>query len=266
MIRLRKYPRTPHLEGSRMQPGDHNIACVPLRALQHQWLVVEEKLDGANAGISFDNEGELFLQCRGHFLTGGHRERHFDLFKRWASVHRSSLWRALGSRHVLYGEWLYAKHTIYYDALPHYFLEFDVLDRETGEFLSTSRRRDLLSNVPVISVPVIWRGKAPSATALRGLVTRSAYKSPAWTQRLDITASDLGLESERVRRETDPSDEMEGLYIKAESESTVLARYKLVRSSFLTNVIDSGSHWLDRPIVPNRLADGVELFAMTSKQ
>lgn len=41
----------------------------------------------------------------------------------------------------------------------------------------------------------------------------------------------------------------------------MLGRYKWIRASFLTAVVDSGSHWLARPIVPNRLADGVDLFA-----
>ena len=41
----------------------------------------------------------------------------------------------------------------------------------------------------------------------------------------------------------------------------VVARYKWIRASFLSAVVDSGSHWLNRPIVANRLAPGVELFA-----
>lgn len=32
------------------------------------------------------------------------------------------LFKVLGNRHILYGEWLYAKHSVYYDNLPHYFL------------------------------------------------------------------------------------------------------------------------------------------------
>jgi len=52
----------------------------------------------------------------------------------------------------MYGEWLYAKHTIYYDQLPAYFLEFDVLDMQIGEFLSTARRRELLAGLPVAAV------------------------------------------------------------------------------------------------------------------
>ena len=49
-------------------------------------IVVEEKLDGANSAISFDDGGELRLQSRGHFLTGGPRERHFAPMKAWAAT------------------------------------------------------------------------------------------------------------------------------------------------------------------------------------
>src|SRR5271167_4110424 len=139
MLTLHKYPRTHHLEGSRLQPGDDDSSTVPFDSLAGRFLVVEEKLDGANAGIRFDAEGKLWLQSRGHFLTGGPREKHFNLFKQWANARTDALRRALGSRYVLYGEWLYAKHTIYYDALPHYFLEFDILDTHTDAFLSTER-------------------------------------------------------------------------------------------------------------------------------
>ena len=44
----------------------------------------------------------------------------------------------------MYGEWLYAKHSIYYDKLPHYFLEFDIFDREQKIFLDTETRHNLL--------------------------------------------------------------------------------------------------------------------------
>jgi hypothetical protein len=54
---------------------------------------------------------------------------------------------------------------------------------------------------------------------------------------------------------------MEGLYIKVEEAEIVRARYKFVRASFLTAVSQSGSHWLSRPIIPNQLAAGVDIFA-----
>ena len=124
-----KYPRTPHIEGSRLQPGDEDLDSVPFSSIASQYVTVEEKVDGANAAISFSRDGQMLLQSRGHYLTGGEREKHFNLFKQWAYTHAGTFWEVLGDseallrlrkhdakqqsadRYILYGEWLYAKHT-----------------------------------------------------------------------------------------------------------------------------------------------------------
>lgn len=263
MSDIKKYPRTQHLEGSRLQPGDEDLAQVPLEELRGRYVVVEEKLDGANAGLSRDGEGRLRLQSRGHVLTGGPRERHFDLLKRWAGAHREVLERACAGGLTVYGEWLYAKHTVFYDALPHYFLEFDVRDEE-GRFWSTARRRAHFAACGaaaiVRSVPVIWEGVVENERTLPELVARSLYKSSRWKDRLAAVAVASGVEAERAGLETDPTDEAEGLYVKIEGDGVVTMRLKWIRASFLASVVDSGSHWLARPIIPNQLADGVELW------
>ncbi len=64
-----KYPRTPHIEGSRLQPGDEDLDSVPFSAIASQYVAVEEKVDGANAAISFSPDGQMLLQSRGHYLT-----------------------------------------------------------------------------------------------------------------------------------------------------------------------------------------------------
>jgi hypothetical protein len=261
MSELRKYPRTPHIEGSCLAGDDRDFGEVPFASLAGRHLVVEEKLDGANAAVSFGRGGELRLQSRGHFLEGGPRERHFAPLKAWANRHRDALWERLGSRSVLYGEWLFAKHTIFYDALPHLFLEFDVLDLETGGFLSTPARRALLSDTPVVSVPVLHDGPLPSLEALVALVGRSGYKTASWRQRLDAVAAEHGLDVARVRAETDASDLAEGVYVKTEEGGEVTGRFKWVRASFLAAVDATGTHWFDRPIVPNGLRDGADLYA-----
>src|SRR5947207_9025638 len=106
MLPLHKYPRTHHLEGSRLQPGDEDLDSVPFAGLAGKFLVVEEKCDGANSGLSFDPDGTLRLQSRGHYLTGGGREKHFNLFKQWAGSHAGPLFERIGSRHVVSGEWV----------------------------------------------------------------------------------------------------------------------------------------------------------------
>ena len=70
-VPMLKYPRTRHLEGSRLQTGDEDLKAARFREIRGRHLVVEEKLDGANAGISVGEDGELLLQSRGHYLSGG---------------------------------------------------------------------------------------------------------------------------------------------------------------------------------------------------
>ena len=264
MHRLHKYPRTPHLTGSRRQPGDEDLRVVSLEHVAGRVVVVEEKLDGANSAVSFAGDGRLLLQSRGHFLDGGPRERHFGLLKAWAGSVRSALWDALGARHVMYGEWLYAKHTIFYDRLPHYFFEFDVLDRETGRFLSTEARRELLRAAPVHSAPVLFAGPLRSARQLEALLRPPAFQSGRWREALAEVCASRGLDAERALRETDSAGLMEGLYIKVEEGGRVAERFKYVRPSFTQAVDESGEHWLNRPVIPNQLREGADIYAQTS--
>jgi hypothetical protein len=244
-----------------LQSGDEDLESVPFAELRNRFLAVEEKMDGANTAVRFDDRGNLLLQSRGHYLRGGAREKHFDLFKQWAGAHAAALLERLRDRYVMFGEWLYAKHTVFYDALPHYFLEFDVFDTQEMIFLSTARRRALLAGAPVVSVPVLFEGTLGSYRALTAHVGRSRMKTADWRSRLAQAAEARDLNPVRIAEETDPSDEMEGLYIKIEEQGQVTGRFKYVRASFLASVLESRSHWLNRPIVPNELSPGVDLFA-----
>ncbi len=248
-----KYPRTPHIQGSRLQPGDEDLRQRRFIEIEGRNVVLEEKIDGANSAISFTDEGELRLQSRGHFLVGGSREKHYDLMKQWAAVHKDKFYEVLGDRYVMYGEWMYAKHTIYYDLLPNYFMEFDILDRKTDRFLDTPSRHALIRNLPVCSCPVLASGRFSSMDDILKHLGDSNYISAAHISHLREDADRLGLNADRICRETDASRTMEGIYIKVEENGEVVDRMKYVRASFLQTVEESQSHWLDRPIVPNRI-------------
>ncbi|MES0881678.1 RNA ligase family protein [Roseibium sp. SCP14] len=259
-MELIKYQRTRHLEGSRLQAGDLSDDQ-PLSELAGQSLVVEEKIDGANCAVSFDENGTLLLQSRGHFLNGGHRERHFSLLKTWSSVHADRFREVLGTRYVMYGEWLYAKHTVFYDWLPHFFLEFDLYDKETNSFLSTTRRRDVLCGLPIMPVPVIGEGELKSVKQAEKLVRPSLYKSPEWREVLLEATAESGSRLDMVERQTEDSDLAEGLYLKHEDETSVLGRFKFVRAGFIQAITAADGHWQSRPILSNRLAEGIDIFA-----
>ena len=255
---IMKYPRTPHIEGSRIQPGDEDLSQIPFSRIKGRHLVIEEKCDGANSAISFDSDGRLLLQSRGHYLTGGYRERHYNFMKQWANAHRDKFYSLLGTRYIMYGEWLYAKHTVFYDALPHYFLEFDILDRETGTFLDTPTRHSMLQDSPVVSVPVLGEGAYETKEDMIRLLSQSRFVSPNQRQKLIDAAVKLGLDPEKSCNDTDLSGMMEGLYIKVEEGGKVTERMKFVRAAFLQCVDFSQTHWIDKPIIPNQLDVPIE--------
>ncbi len=256
-----KYPRTRHLEGSRLQKGDEDLSQIPFKEIKNKYIVIEEKVDGANTAISFDSQGELLLQSRGHYLTGGYRERHYNLFKQWAMAHKEAFYNVLKNRYVMYGEWLYAKHTVYYDNLPHYFMEFDIYDKENNVFLDTKTRHEMLKDLPVCSVLVLASGKFNKMDEILSYLGPSHFKTENHLENLKAEAIKAGQDPEKILLETDNSNLMEGLYIKVEEDGVVVGRMKYVRYSFLQTVTASETHWLDRTIIPNKInKEIVELF------
>lgn len=267
---INKYPRTPHAMGSKLQKGDTSegqISLIEMKMLHPGTrMIIEEKIDGAQAGISYSENLEQRLQSRGHYLSGGARESQFNLFKEWANVHDGALMERLEDRFTMYGEWSFARHTQFYDRLPHYFLEFDILDRETGAFLSTDARRDLLSGMPVVSVPVLADDWPGSEREMSDLIGPSLYRSEDWRNALKDAAIQAGTDPDKALEECgqDP-DLMEGVYIKIEKDHETVGRYKWVRPGFVQTIIEGGVHWSQRPMIRNGLDVGVDLFASPDK-
>ncbi len=250
-----KYPRTQHLQGSRLQPGDEDLSQIPFKNIFGKNIVIEEKIDGANTAISFGADGNLLLQSRGHYLDGGFGERHYNVMKQWAFTYRDLFYSVLGSRYIMYGEWMYAKHTVFYDALPDYFIEFDIYDRDRDVFLSTKERKKLTDKMGIISsVPVLAEGVFETKEDILKFLSDSNYITKNHIEVLKTLCEKHNLDIERNIRETDPSLTMEGLYIKIEEDGIVKERMKYVRNSFYQCVNESKSHWQSRPIIPNQLA------------
>lgn len=262
-LEILKYPRTLHLRGSRLQAGDQDDA-IAYERLAGRHIVVEEKLDGANAALSFGADAGLLLQSRGHYLQpgSGGRERQFNAFKQWGAAHEARFLELLEDRYVMYGEWLYAKHSLYYDALPHWFCEFDIWDRHHSCFLDTPRRHGLLADLPVVSVPVLYSGVAPRRFKdLLAMLAPSLARSVGWRQVFEQQVLRQQLDLALCWQQTDGSDLAEGLYLKVEEDGKTVERYKFVRPDFVQTILDSGSHHSERPIVANGLRAGVDIFA-----
>jgi hypothetical protein len=237
-----KYPRTPHLFGSTGTADDKHLGeRASARFLADPSLIVEEKLDGTNVGVHFDAAGRLVLQCRGHLVTAGMHPQ-YDLFKQWTGVKRDVLADRLRGRYILFGEWLYARHSVHYRQLPHYFFEFDIYDKEAAAFLSLDRRLRLIGGTGVRTVPVVHTGPLRKDD-LPALVGPSRYDS-----RFDNPTTNR------------PDDVMEGLYLRTEKDGVVTGRAKYVRPEFVERVKLS-EHWQHQPVVPNLLRADADIWS-----
>lgn len=236
-----KYPRTPHLFGSKGTDDDKHMGeDESLRFIADESLIIEEKLDGTNVGIHFQPDGEMVLQCRGHLITEGMHPQ-YDLFKQWGAVKRYALEDRLADQYILFGEWLYARHSVHYRQLSHYFFEFDIYDKEAEAFLTLEQRLKLLEGIGIETVPLVQTGKV-RRDDLESLIGPSQFDSQ--------------FENPMTKR-TD--NLMEGLYLRTEADGVVSGRAKFVRPEFVEKVKQS-THWQHQQMMPNLLRDGVDIW------
>lgn len=237
-----KYPRTPHLFGSTGTDDDRHLGRKESDAfLKGPSLIVEEKLDGTNVGIHFTAQGRMVLQGRGHLITEGMHPQ-YDLFKQWTTVKRPMLEAMLGDRYILFGEWLYATHSLHYRKLPHYFFGIDLYDKKENAFLDRATRLARLEGSAIQTVPVVHRGPL-CAGHLPRLIGPSAFG---------------GHFEHPVSGKTD--DLAEGLYLRTEADGQVTGRAKFVRIEFVEKMKQS-ERWQHRTMIVNELAKGADIWA-----
>ena len=149
-----KFPSTPHLAllGDVEVRGDKVMSESERNDFLRHELVVEEKVDGANLGISFDAEGNIRAQNRGAYLhlpsTGQWKK-----LAEWLAPRTDALFEQLTDHYILFGEWCYAQHSVVYDRLPDWFLGFDIYDKNTARFFSCTRRDEIFRAIGISQVP-----------------------------------------------------------------------------------------------------------------
>ncbi len=224
MTQFFRFPHTPHLFwlGAGSPRDDKVLSPSDVASLLSSPLLVEEKVDGANVGLSVSDDGELRAQNRGSFLAKESAHPQFKPLWSWLARHHDALVDALWPDLMLFGEWCHAVHSIRYDRLPDWFLAFDVYDRSAGEFWDSARRDALVGSLGLVSVP-----------------------------RLGFGRFDLGALTSMVRRSALTDGPMEGLVVRQEEDGRTVARAKLVSARF-TQAIDT--HWSKGALVKNVLA------------
>lgn len=221
-----KFPSTPHLlsMGSEIPRDDKLMSPDEIRHFLSSRITIEEKLDGANLGISIAKSGELQAQNRGSYI---HRDAggQFKQLWRWIDVREDMLTGMLGVGLILFGEWCYAEHSVAYHELPDWLIGFDIFDLVEHKFYSVERRNALLTEMEIEPVPILGRG---------------IYKM-----------DDLKAFLERPSRFG--ADHLEGIYLREDQGDWLKSRVKLVRADFTQSIAE---HWSSQSLKVNRVIYG----------
>lgn len=222
-----RFPHTPHLLwlGQGVPRDDKVLSPEEAEALLAAEVVVEEKIDGANLGISIGPEGEARVQNRGQYL---HLPMHgqFEKLHVWLKPRIDSFFDFLDGDLILFGEWCAARHSIGYEHLPNWYVVFDVYDRKSGQFWSTTRRDDLAKQLDLPVVPRLMQGRTSLPALIELVSTRNSTFSP---------------------------EPLEGIVLRRESGGFLQSRAKLVHAKFVQSISE---HWSRRRIDWNKLAEG----------
>ncbi len=176
-----KFPRTRHLlntGGSAVSRDD--IVLSAGEAAQYfdgtTVVVAEEKVDGANLGLSLTKDYEVQAQNRSHFVCS-QTHAQFRPLGQWIDEHSWALCQLLvPEEEVLFGEWCYARHSVHYSRLPGYFLAFDIYNKRTATFVSADERQRRMAGLPIPQVHrVAARAFRSKEELLALLETQSRY-------------------------------------------------------------------------------------------
>ena len=218
-----KFPSTPYLAAPKNQDlrSDKVMDKEERDICLSYDIVIEEKIDGANLGISFDKDGSLRLQNRGSYITPPFSGQ-WKKLDAWLKNKENDLFDLLGSRYILFGEWCYASHSLKYHKLPDWFIAFDIFDKKEKKFLAVKYRNEFLHNLQITIVPILAKGK--------------------------FTLHQL---NEFMKKKSSYSDEtIEGIYLRLDEGKWLKKRAKIVRSGFVQNIQE---HWINKPLEINRL-------------
>ena len=224
MDTFHKFPHTPHLvwlgEGS---PRDDKIlTSIQAAEFLSGEVIIEEKVDGANLGLSLGPDGRVRAQSRGNYLAPGRSHAQWNPLWPWLAERRDRLEDGLRGGLMLFGEWCHARHTVPYDALPDWFLGFDVFEMAAGKFWSVNRRNVWLREQGIVAVPEVWRGRV-QLNQIKSMLGHSAVGHVP----------------------------MEGIYLRRDGIEWLHSRAKVVSAVFKQQIEE---HWTRRPVVPNHLA------------
>eukprot|EP01126_Amoeba_proteus_P035034 TRINITY_DN3521_c0_g1_i3.p1 TRINITY_DN3521_c0_g1~~TRINITY_DN3521_c0_g1_i3.p1 ORF type:complete len:242 (+),score=40.87 TRINITY_DN3521_c0_g1_i3:97-822(+) len=222
-----KFPRTRHIYdagGTGVSRDDLVMDQKELKRFVTIPTTVEEKVDGANLGISVTSDYQVVFQNRSKIISSASHPQWKGLDS-WVK-NTPGLWDVLQSPDlILFGEWCYARHSVPYGNLPSYFIAFDLFIKSAQKFVSRVELERRLDGSGIHIVPKISGPRVHSKSELLAFLdTRSKY-----------------------RRDNGP---VEGVYVRIDNGLWSEERGKIVRPDFIQNIED---HWMKSDLVKNEV-------------
>lgn len=152
----RKYPRTYHFSFSPGATKEDKIAK-DVTSLLGRRLVMTEKMDGSNVCLTSDA-----VFARSH--SGPPTHASFDMLKAHHAAVRSSIPEGI----EIFGEWLYAVHSVRYNNLPSYLQVFGV--RDGTIWWSWEDTVEMANEILCSAVPMILEFQPETVAELRSKV------------------------------------------------------------------------------------------------
>lgn len=214
-----KYPKTARIRISQIDvAGKFFLSDAETKQLLAGQVVITEKLDGANCAI-IRNKNDFRLQKRSG-LVGESEHQQFNYFKAWSQINCEKLMQ-IPKHHILYGELMFAKHTIHYDLLPDFFLAFALYDVQADKFKPWYDLEELCVKIGLHTAPFILQGYVSKNELFDYIPNPSAYgHEPA-----------------------------EGIVVSNKHGM----RGKIVRPEFM-KMMEQNDHWIHQQVVRNKLA------------
>ena len=216
-----KFPRTRHIWnlGSTTR-DDLLMSGKEVSFFLNKKVYIEEKIDGANLGISMDGYN-IKIQNRSHYVNNKSHKQ-FSKLEKWKNDHSFELYDILADGNILFGEWVAYKHSIHYTQLPDLFVAFDLYSTKEKKFYSRSYLETLLKDT---TIPLIRCISESSINKVDDLIKLTQTKSVYY------------------------DGPVEGIVVKVCNNDYTEQRGKIVRSDFICG----NEHWAKGNLIKNEI-------------
>jgi len=212
-----KYNRTFHLPWSPGGTSDDKVAK-DISNLLNRNVIITEKMDGSNT--SLESHG-----CFARTHSGPPSHASFDGLKAFHATIQFKIPEGV----QLFGEWLYARHSIAYDKLPNYFMLFNVRTLLDNEWYSWDEVKLWADEIGVPTVPVLFEGSFSKEADLKNKIL------------------------ELVSQKSSCGDEREGIVIRISDAFMDIDFEKSVMKWVRKDHVQTSEHWKNQIIIKNKL-------------